>query len=240
MLNCGVAGKWEFEKPQARTHACGGRGGNGLSLLSFNCSSTLSLILVCLLWPRGLKLSLHMVWSPRHSKYVTVVWKLWSRVPLVPPDAPWPPPIKNRKPFLGQKHDPTRTRTKCVWHTDFKLCSGQTSNCKQLSFLCHPSSVPLTPFFGYFGHFLRLRRSKLKTESTIAFSISSLKFWIPTCHTSENLFVLVHFLVQKGGPKQKFSKVWHVGIQNLRLEMLNATVPSVLNLDPCSLRKRPK
>ena len=36
------------------------------------------------------------------------------------------------------------------------------------------------------------------------------------------------------------SKVWHVGIQNLRLQMLNATVPPFFNLDPHSLRKGPK
>ena len=151
-----------------------------------------------------------------------------------------PPPIKNRKPFLGQEHDPTRTRTKCVWHTDFKLCSGQTSNCKQLSFLCHPSSVPLTPFFGYFGHFLRLWRSKLKTESTIAFSISSLKFWIPTCHTFKNFCFSPPFWTKKVVQNKNFSEVLHVGIQNLSLKMLNATVPSVFNLDHCSLRKWPK
>ena len=132
-----------------------------------------------------------------------------SRCPLSPP------PIKNRKPFFGQNHDPTRTRTKCVWHTDFKLCSGQTSNCKQLSFLCHPSSVPLTPFFGYFGHFLRLRRSKLKTESTIAFSISSLKFWIPTCHTSEKFFVLVHLFGPKRWSKTKILESMACGYSKL-------------------------
>ena len=43
------------------------------------------------------------------------------------------------------------------------------------------NGLPLLPRFRYFGRFLRLWRSKLKTDSTAAFSISSLKFWIPIC-----------------------------------------------------------
>ena len=39
-----------------------------------------------------------------------------------------------------------------------------------------PLGPPLLPLFCYFGRFLRLRRSKLQTDGTVAFSISSLKF----------------------------------------------------------------
>ena len=40
-----------------------------------------------------------------------------------------------------------------------------------------------------FGHFLRLGLSKLKTDFCAVISISSLKFWVPTCHTLKKFFL---------------------------------------------------
>ena len=38
-------------------------------------------------------------------------------------------------------------------------------------------------FWLVFGHFLRLGWSKFKMDFCAVISISSLKFWVPTCHT---------------------------------------------------------
>ena len=56
----------------------------------------------------------------------------------------------------------------------------------------------LSPPFHYFGLFLGPQGSKLKTDGTVAFRISSLKFWIPTCPHFDEIFVGPP---PKGGPQ---------------------------------------
>ena len=43
-------------------------------------------------------------------------------------------------------------------------------------------------FWSVLGHFLWLGWSKLKTDFCAVISISSFKFWVPTCHTLKKFF----------------------------------------------------
>ena len=103
-----------------------------------------------------------------------------------------------------------------------------------------PPWSPQRPFLAILVVFSGYRGPDSKRRVPLRSASRASSFEYPHAILSR-IFVLDHLFGPKRWTKtKKFSEVWHVGIQNLRLEMLNAMVLSVFNLDLRSLRKWPK